>query len=90
MGKLPQVLNTAHDGTVCAVSGSVDGMVEVGLGVLNQHFLAARQLYLNLATLVPAAAWPVDVRQRDMQFSHVPAGPAQRRFQAQLGVGPQS
>ena len=86
MVMLAQTLQSARYRAVCTICGTVDGDIEIGLGVLDHHILAARKANLNLAALVAPAARPVDVRQSHGDFAHIMVGPAQGELQASPGV----
>ena len=69
-----------------SIGGTIDGYVEVELGVFDQHLPRLGQPNLQVATLVRAAARSVHVRQADAKPFHLRFGPAECEVQPALGM----
>ena len=68
------------------VGGPVDGDVQIGFGIVDDHARRTGKGDLDPAAFVLAPARAVLVRQTDRDLAQVVVGPAKREAQASLGV----
>jgi LysR family transcriptional activator of nhaA len=81
-----QSVKLSYQGTPCAISCSVNGDVQVGLGILNHHVGHAVQHYPQLAAFVDTTARTVDIGQQHYYSLNVIIETGQCKPQAPFSV----
>lgn len=73
-----------------SIDGSIDGEVKIALGIVDGNLGSTVHGNPDLAALVLAAAWAVDVGQADDNPADVVLRPVEREVQAPLDMFAQS